>query len=136
MLPLNKNSDFKDIKDSKVINPYYDINGDKMDKEIQIYGAKALDQAIEMVLATEPGERLFNITFQSPLYQMLFDNFSNLENLMEGVYNSIEKWVPIVIDRKNTKLTKYENIHSIAFEIPYVSTDGKIKHIFSRVIGR
>ena len=50
MFDLSANPDFKNVEDAKIVNPYYDINGDKMGTAIDIYGSDALDQAIEMVL--------------------------------------------------------------------------------------
>ena len=74
MLPLSANPDFKDVENSKIVNAYYDINGENMGTKIDVYGSDALDQAIEMVLCTEPFERLFNVSLSSPLYQILFQN--------------------------------------------------------------
>ena len=100
MLPLSANPDFKDLGELKSPNPYYDLNGDKLSEHIEIYGADALDQMIEAVLCTEPYERIFNLSFSSPLYRVLFENHTQIDSLINMVFDQIEYWVPVSIYRK------------------------------------
>ena len=136
MFDLSANPDFKNVEDAKIVNPYYDINGDKMGTAIDIYGSDALDQAIEMVLCTEPYERLFNISLSSPLYQILFQNSTNIDSIITSIFDQIEYWVPVVIDRANAEVEQLTNEHAIKFKIPYISNNGRIAHTFDRIIGR
>lgn len=136
MLPLSANPDFKNLGEQKIVNPYYDINGDKLSKQIEIYGSEALDQAIEAVLCTEPYERIFNLGFSSPLYKILFENHTQIDGLMTTVFDEIEFWVPVTIVRDETNIELIPNEHSVSFQIPYVSNDGKIAHVFNRIIGK
>lgn len=136
MLPLSANPDFKNKTESKIVNPYYDINAENMDKRIDVYGWEALDQAIELVLCTEPYERLFNLSLSSPLYEILFQNSNNLDELIGSIFNQIEYWVPITIIRAEAEVENLTNEHSIRFKIPYISNDGRFKHTFSRIIGK
>ena len=136
MLPLSANPDFKDLGQLKTPNPYYDINGDKLSEHIEIYGADALDQAIEAVLCTEPYERIFNLSFSSPLYKVLFENHTQIGGLINMVFDQIEYWVPVSIYRDNAEIQTIPNEHSVHFKIPYVSNDGKIVHIFNRIISK
>jgi hypothetical protein len=136
MFDLSANPDFKNVEDAKIVNPYYDINGDKMGTNIDIYGSDALDQAIEMVLCTEPYERLFNISLSSPLYQILFQNSTNIDAIMTSIFDQIEYWVPVVVDRANAEVEQLTSEHAIKFKIPYISNNGRIAHIFNRIIGR
>ena len=136
MLPLSANPDFQNLGEQRIPNPYYDINGDKLSEHIEIYGSEALDQAIEMVLCTEPRERIFNLGFSSPLYKVLFENHTQIDGLITTIFDEIEYWVPVTIVRDEAKVETIPNEHSVSFQIPYVSNDGKIAHIFSRVISK
>jgi hypothetical protein len=136
MLPLSANPDFKELGKTKEINPYYDINGDILSDKVEIYGSEALDQAIEMVLCTEPYERIFNPGLCSPFYRILFENHTQVNSILPSVFDQIEFWVPVTIYRDNVDLKIDESNHSISLQIPYISNDGKIKHIFSRVISK
>ena len=135
MLPLSANPDFQQNGNLNLPNPYYDINGE-ITKKSQVYGVEALDQAIEMVLCTEPGERIFNLGFSSPLYSMLFENYTEIDDIMQQIFDQIEFWVPITIIRNEAEIEKQEWEHLISFKIPYVSNNGMYKHVFNRVIGR
>ena len=136
MLPLSANPDFKNIEDSKISNPYYDINAENIGTKIDVYGSVALDQAIEMVLCTEKFERLFNVSLSSPLYQILFQNNTDINGLISTIFDQIEFWVPVVIDRNNAEVEYVPENYAIRFKIPYISTDGRIVHTFNRVISK
>lgn len=132
MLSLSANSDYVKRENFKFDSEYYDWDGYFEAREL--WDKQVLDQSIEMVLVTEPQERLFNLTFGTPLYTLLFENFSHLDSVMDMVYDQIEYWVPIVIDRSNTNVEKDEDNHAISFQIPYISRNGKIAGVFSRRI--
>lgn len=136
MLSLSANPDFKDIDTAKIVNAYYDINGENIGTKIDVYGSDALDQAIEMVLCTEPYERLFNVSLSSPLYQILFQNIGDVDSIMSTVFDQIEFWVPVVIDRANAEIEAIDSEHTLRFKIPYVSNNGRIIHTFNRIIGK
>lgn len=136
MLPLSANPDFSNITNTKVVNPYYDINGEKIDTQIDVYGTDALDQAIEMVLCTEPYERLFNLSLSSPLYQVLFQNSTDIDTILSSIFDQIEFWVPVVIDRDNAEVENLVEEHALRFKIPYVSSNGRFAHTFNRIIGK
>lgn len=136
MLPLSANPDFKNIEDSKISNPYYDINAENIGTKIDVYGSIALDQAIEMVLCTEKFERLFNVSLSSPLYQILFQNNTDINGLISTIFDQIEFWVPVVIDRNNAEVEYIQENYAIRFKIPYISRDGRIVHTFNRVISK
>ena len=87
MLPLSANPDFQNLGEQRIPNPYYDINGDKLSEHVEIYGSEALDQAIEMVLCTEPRERIFNLGFSSPLYKVLFENHTQIDGLITTIFD-------------------------------------------------
>ena len=134
MLPLSANSDYLSNDNFSLANEYYDW--DTMFHDNEIWGADSLNQSIEMVLTTEPQERLFNPSFGTPLFNLLFENSSNIESLMPTVYDTIETWVPIKIDRSKTNVQVDANAQSISFQIPYTSNNGVIAGIFGRRIYR
>ena len=136
MLPLSANPDFKNLGELRTPNPYYDLNGDKLSEHVEIYGSDALDQAIEAVLCTEPYERIFNLSFSSLLYKVLFENHTQIDGLINMVFDQIEFWVPVSIYRSEAEVKTIPNEHSVSFKIPYVSLDGKIVHIFNRIISK
>lgn len=136
MLHLSANSDFASIENTSIKNPYYDLNGDNIKEHIEIYGTDALDQAIEMVLCTEPGERLFNMSMSSPLYKVLFENLTNINGIMTDIFNQIEYWVPVTIYREDAEVEHDVVTHSLKFKIPYISNDGRFKHTFNRIISK
>lgn len=132
MLSLSANADFKRISDFTITNEYYDWDAYGISKEV--WGKNAVDQMIENILLTEPMERLFNLDYGSPLYTLLFENFSEVDRLMPYVFAIIEKWVPIKIDRKNAEIEKDEDNHALSFRIDYTTNNGLIKGTFARRI--
>ena len=132
MLALSANPDFKNTDTINIDNPYYDLDGSG--EQTELWGKDAIDQMIENVLLTEPFERVFNLSFGTPLYTLLFSNFSQIDTVMPQVFSVIEHWVPIKIDSVNAKVTPDENNLTLTFQIPYVSNDGLISGIFARRI--
>lgn len=114
--------------DAVRINPYYDLDINDLSKEI--YGVEVLDQSIEMVLSTMPGERLFNTSFFSPAYQILFENYT--PGIEDKIYDSIEYWVPVIISRSEAKIEFDSAKHTLYIDIPYISNDGSIISSFTR----
>lgn len=132
MLSLSANPDFSTLETATTVNQYYDI--DSRGEKTELWGKEAIDQMIENVIMTEPFERLFNLSYGSPLYLVLFDNFSNLDSIMSEVFDTIEYWVPIKIDRAKADIETDEINHVLMFKIPYVSNNGMISGLFARRI--
>lgn len=131
MLTLDKNSDFKRIETSKVQSNYYDLDVNIVDTEV--WSFDALDQAIENVLLTNKGERIFNYSFGTPLIELLFENDVNTDYIVDKAMDVIEAWVPIKIIRSKTQLQRDKENHAISFFIYYNSNDGMIRdHCFAR----
>lgn len=134
MLELSANPDISTTENIAITNEYYDWDATFTDKEI--WGEDAINQSIEMVLTTEPQERLFNIGFGSPLFGLVFENEETVRNNMDGVFDIIEYWVPIKISRSNADIEVNTDEHAISFKIPYVSNNGTIVGYFARKIMR
>lgn len=134
MLDLDKNPDYMWLHNGTMDSEYYDLNADL--EKGELWNKDALDQMIEMVIVTEPFERLFNLSFGSPLYKVLFDNFSQLDTIVQVIFDTIEFWVPIKIDRVNAEVETDQDNHALTFKIPYVSSNGVISGVFARRILR
>lgn len=134
MLDLDKNPDYMWLHNGTMDSEYYDLNADL--EKGELWNKDALDQMIEMVIVTEPFERLFNLSFGSPLYKVLFDNFSQLDTIVQVIFDTIEFWVPIKIDRVNAEVEADRDNHALTFKIPYVSSNGVISGVFARRILR
>lgn len=134
MLDLDKNPDYMWLHNGTMDSEYYDLNADL--EKGELWNKEALDQMIEMVIVTEPFERLFNLSFGSPLYKVLFDNFSQLDTIVQVIFDTIEFWVPIKIDRVNAEVETDQDNHALTFKIPYVSSNGVISGVFARRILR
>lgn len=133
MLPLSANPDFKDVS-MTITNPFMDLNGDDLSKTAVIFGTDALDQAIEAIIVTEPYERLFNIEFYSPFYKLLFENENVVDDIMAQVYDKIEQYVGVVVDRSGCDVRVDTQNHRVSFKLPYLYNHQQQYHIFSRVI--
>jgi len=134
MFPISANQDLATTDTFIVNNEYYDWDASFTDKEL--WGADALNQSIEMVLTTEPQERLFNLDFGSPLFSVIFENANQMGPVLDHVFDVIEYWVPITINRAKTNIQVNSDAHTVSFEIPYTSKNGIISGYFARKISK
>lgn len=133
MLPISANSNFGTVTQQKsVFNTYADLNGRSCNEDL--YGTAAINQAIENVICTMPGECLFNVALYSPLYEILFNNYT--EGLEEQIFSKIELFVNITIDRSSAQFEFNSASHVLMVSFPWTTNDGKIVGIFKRHIGR
>lgn len=135
MFDLSKNPDFK-TNNTKVLSQFADISSE-CNSIIEIYSFEAIDQWIEHILCTIPGERLFNLNLGSPLYKILFDNSNsdNLSQVFNQIIQVIEKWIPdITIDNDSSRYNFDETKHTLTIEIVYYSKKLASSHKFSRRI--
>lgn len=132
MLDFNqKNPDFKHVGDTINATSYYDI--DFNFEHTELYGTNALDQAIENLLMTEYGERLFNFEFGTPLSRIFFSKNSNADSLAEKVYSTIESIIPIRIARNTASINLNNDPHILTICLDYSTNDGKVVgHHFQR----
>lgn len=133
MLPLNKNPDYNNIETYKAQSKYYDFDPAFTKKEL--WDVNALDTAIENFLMTEPGERLFNLEFGTPIILAIFENVDLARELIISAMDKLESYVPIKVNKSNMNIQEDPANHSITIMIPYDSNDGMIRnHIFGRRI--
>ena len=89
-----------------------------------------INQSIENIIFTVPGERVFIPTFGSPIMAVPFKNFSTLngEQLLDGLIDAIRKWeTRINIMENECRLYINPGQHSLAIKIQYsLKSDGSI----------
>ena len=133
MLPLSANSNFGTVtKPISEYNSYIDLNGRSCDQDL--YGTAAINQAIENVICIMPGECLFNVALCSPLYEILFNHYS--EGIEEQIFSKIELFVPVQINRSNAQFDFDASSHVLSVSFPWISNDGVLAGVFKRHIGR
>lgn len=132
MLPLSANGDFKTVENHEIINPFIDMNAKQCDSIV--YGEDAINQSIENVICTMPGECLFNLALHSPLYEILFDNYYS--GIEEKIFTQIELFTGIRINRTEAYIDYDAANHVLSISFPYTTSNGLISSVFKRVIGR
>jgi len=106
-------------------------------KDGEIKNFDVINQSIEMILTTLPGERLFNPTFGSNFQLRLFDTMDKdfLELLLNDTVDAITKWEPrIMILDKEVRLNIYSNNNSAMILIPYIVKENRMKAEFKKNI--
>lgn len=132
MLDINSSPDFKRIGDTEDAG-YYDISLFNNPNEYEVKGTNAMDQALENYLLTIPGERLFNLAFGSPLYQILFTKNVDQDQIREKVFQRMEDVLGIIIDRKTGGIGQTDDTHVLTIHFKYSTKDGLItNHEFTR----
>ena len=132
MLDITKSPDFKRVGD-KIDSGYYDVSLFNDANVYECRGTYAMDQALENYLLTIPGERLFNITFGSPLYLILFQKNVDQDELRERIYQNIENALGITIDRSSAEVLQNDNSLVLTIHFRYSTRDGVITdHEFTR----
>jgi hypothetical protein len=132
MLDITKSPDFKRVGD-KHDSGYYDISLFNNSEEYECKGTYAMDQALENILLTIPGERLFNLAFGSPLYKILFSKNVNQDEIRNKVFQQMEDLLNITIDRSTGGLGQTDDPHILAIHFKYSTRDGAItNHEFTR----
>jgi len=136
MLPITESPDFKRVGDT-VEAGYYDVSLFNNENSYEVKGTTAMDQALENYLLTIPGERLFNVTFGSPLYIMLFQKNNDSEDLREQIYRNVEAALRIKIDRNSAYVDGTDDPRVLQIHFKYSTNDGVItNHEFTRRFSR
>jgi len=97
-----------------------------------------INQSIEMILATNRGERLFNPSFGFGLMNKIFDleNNNQFEKILDDLAKEIMYWDNrIQIVEKDMKIIKNTDQHSIVLIIPYYIKINGIASVFKKKIG-
>lgn len=103
----------------------------------EIKNVDVINQSIEMILSTLPGERLFNPTFGSDFQLRIFDTMDVgfLERLIDDTVGAIQRWeTRIDIIEKEVQLTINPDGNSAIIYIPYIIRERQLKAAFQRKI--
>jgi phage baseplate assembly protein W len=114
----------------------YDLSKNALSKA-EILDVEVINQSIEMILATNFGERVFNPYFGSTFTLNIFDGFSQQkgESIINDLVTSIKKWENrITIDESNIKLKFTSETGVLEIYIPYVINRERIKSFFLKKI--
>jgi len=114
-----------------------------LDKDMSTNGelkdVDVINQSIEMILSTLPGERLFNPTFGSDFQLRIFDTMDVdfLEVLIDDTLGAIKRWEDrIIIIDEEVRLTVNPDGNSAFIFIPYIIKDRQLKAEFKRKISK
>jgi phage baseplate assembly protein W len=114
----------------------YDISRNVVSKG-EIYDVAVINQSIENILTTIPGERIFNLSFGSSLMLRVFEIASkkNGEELLNDVVKTIQFWDNrIKIIESEMRLVIDEDNNSALIEIPYRIKTSGLKGVFQKKI--
>lgn len=129
------------MQDIDIVKKYANVWASDMQikslKRSEIVNIDVINQSIEMILATPPGSRLFNLPFGSLFSLRVFDNVSPayLNRVLSDTVEAIELWEDrIFIDKDNVKLVVSPDTHTLKLTIPYTLKERDINGEFSKVI--
>jgi len=103
----------------------------------EIKNVEVINQSIEMILSTLPGERLFNPAFGSDFQLRIFDTMDRefLERLIDDTVGAIQRWESrITIIESEVRLTINPDGNSALIYIPYIIRERELKAAFQRKI--
>jgi len=112
-----------------------------MDKDTRLtgeaYDEDAINNSIENILMTIPGERVFYPYFGSPLTLMVFEQLNkvNGEQLLNGVIEAIKRWeTRITIREEQVELNIIQDENAITLVLPYEINRTGLTGTFARKI--
>jgi len=100
----------------------YDLHKDVI-RRGEIRDEEVISQSIEMILATSYNERLFNLSFGSPLWTQMFENMnkSTAEDLLNGCIAAIKRWEDrIRLLENSASITVFTDQNAIRLSLPYI----------------
>lgn len=114
----------------------YDIDKNPIDQG-EIWDVDVINQSIEMILGTLPGERLFNPNFGVGLQYRIFEVMSNeeAENLLNIVASAIKTWEDrIFLVESQMRIIADVDRHIVVMIIPYIIKRTGITSVFKKKI--
>jgi phage baseplate assembly protein W len=103
----------------------------------EVWDKDAINQSIEMIINTIPGERIFNPSFGSPLQYRLFNVATPDEGnlLLNEIAESIKRWeYRVTLIESDMRIIVNEDDHSVVLIIPYIINKVGIGSTFSKKI--
>lgn len=114
----------------------YDIDKNPIDQG-EIWDVDVINQSIEMILGTLPGERLFNNSFGYGLQYRIFNIASpeEAEEILNEVASAIKRWEDrIVLLESQMRIYSNVDTHTIIIIIPYYIKRTGVKNTFKKKI--
>ena len=112
----------------------YDIDKNPIDQG-EIWDVDCINQSIELIIGTYPGERLFEPQFGLGLQYRIFNIASpeEAEALLEVVANALKVWEDrITVLESDMRVIANVDQHSVILIIPYQVKRNKIKSVFKK----
>ena len=129
------------MQDKEIIRKYADVWASDMEikalKSDGITNIDVINQSIEMILATTPGTRLFNLSFGSRFSLRVFDlgTPEAMQRLLADTVKAIERWEDrILILKKSVEVRLRSDDNTIELTIPYFVKETQIPGVFSKII--
>tara|TARA_Y100000310_G_C20704363_1_gene833716 strand:+ start:1745 stop:2134 length:390 start_codon:yes stop_codon:yes gene_type:complete len=113
-----------------------------LDKELtrgEITDVDVINQSIEAILSTLPGERLFNPQFGSNFQLRIFDTMDEdfLETLIDDTVGALQRWESrITIIEEDFRINIFTDSNSVDIFIPYIINERRLKAAFERKISQ
>ena len=114
----------------------YDIDKNPIDQG-EIWDVDCINQSIEMILGTMPGERLFNTPFGYGLQYRIFNIASpaEAESILDEIVEALARWEDrISVVTNQMRIIANVDAHSAIIIIPYIIKRNNIKSIFKKKI--
>lgn len=114
----------------------YDIDKNPIDQG-EIWDVDCINQSIEMILGTIPGERLFNTSFGYGLQYRIFNIASpeEAESILNEAAKAIQKWEDrINLVESQMRIIADVDRHFVVLIIPYIIKRTGIQSIFQKKV--
>ena len=114
----------------------YDIDKNPIDQG-EIWDVDCINQSIEMILGTMPGERLFNTPFGYGLQYKIFNIASpaEAESILDEIVEALARWEDrISVVTNQMRIIADVDRHSVIIIIPYIIKRTYIKSVFKKKI--
>ena len=102
-----------------------------------LVNADVINQSIEMILATPPTSRLFNLAFGSNFSLRIFDNMNPdyIQMVWDDTVEAIKRWEDrIIIIEEEVQILANPDSNTLKLTIPYIIKERELLGIFSKVI--
>jgi phage baseplate assembly protein W len=112
----------------------YDIDKNPIDQG-EIFDIDCINQSIELIIGTYPGERLFEPQFGLGLQYRIFNIASpeEAEAILDVVANALKVWEDrITVLESDMRVIANVDQHSVILIIPYQVKRNKIKSVFKK----
>jgi phage baseplate assembly protein W len=103
----------------------------------EIKDIDVINQSIELIITTNFGERLFNLSFGSNLTNKLFENMtpSLADSILNDITAAVKRWEDrITVDESQMRIIQNNSDNSIIILIPYSINTSGVSSMFKKKI--